>query len=289
MNLLYIICFFIGTSCGDGRVSSPNIKETPLSGISSPAKINLSQNPNGHTIQSRIMLPNGYTRVHVDKNSYEDYLRNLKLKPPLTEVLLYNGGKKSNQDIHAAVIDLPIGTKNLHQCADAIMRLRAEYLWHEKQYDQIHFNFTNGFNVEYTEWMKGRKMVVKGNKTYWDQSNNPSNTYRDFWNYMELIFMYAGTLSLSKELKPVPINKMQIGDVFINGGSPGHAIIVVDMAHNDQGQKIFLLAQSYMPAQETHILKNLNEEISPWYTVTDEETIYTPEWSFSKNDLKRFK
>ena len=44
---------------------------------------------------------------------------------------------------------------------------------------------------------------------------------------------------------------MQIGDVLIQGGSPGHAVIVVDMAENPAtGEKLYLLAQSYMPAQD---------------------------------------
>ncbi|MEZ4798767.1 MAG: DUF4846 domain-containing protein [Flavobacteriales bacterium] len=57
-----------------------------------------------------------------------------------------------NYDVYDAVVDLEIGTKDLHQCADAVMRLRAEYLWVTQQYDKIHFNFTNGFRVDYTEW-----------------------------------------------------------------------------------------------------------------------------------------
>jgi len=42
------------------------------------------------------------------------------------------------------------------------------------------------------------------------------------------------------------IEEINIGDVFIVGGSPGHAVIVVDMAQNDNNEKIFLLAQSYI-------------------------------------------
>ena len=60
---------------------------------------------------------------------------------------------------------------------------------------------------DYTEWMKGRRMVVDGNKTYWNNRQNPSNTYQDFWKYMELIFMYAGTLSLEKERKMIKISR----------------------------------------------------------------------------------
>ena len=107
---------------------------------------------------------------------------------------------------------------------------------------------------------------------------------------MDMVFTYAGSSSLSKELKPVKnIEDIEIGNVFIHGGFPGHAIIVVDIALNPQtGEKIFMLAQSYMPAQEIHILKNPNDPaLSPWYSVNYEGALVTPEWVFQKNELKK--
>ena len=85
---------------------------------------------------------------------------------------------------------------------------------------------------------------------------------------------------------------MQIGDVFIKGGFPGHAVIVVDMAINPKNnQKLMLLAQSYMPAQELQIL--LNPSISSnnkvcWYAINSLPTLETPEWTFKSSELKRF-
>ena len=247
-------------------------------------------NPVGKDIEERILTPDGYERVKTTQGSFGTYLRNLSLKPNGTPVTYYNGNIKSNK-AHIAVVDLKIGSKDLHQCADAVMRLKAEYLWKSEQYDKIHFNFTNGHKVEYKEWMKGRRMIVQGNKTKWNNNHNPSNTYQDFWEYMELIFMYAGTASLEKELASVEMHNMKIGDVLIQGGFPGHAVIVVDMAINPHtGEKLYLLAQSYMPAQETHVLVNNNDvSISPWYGLDDNEIIITPEWTFNKTDLKRFK
>src|SRR4030095_10250248 len=115
----------------------------------------------------------------------------------------------------------------------------------------------------------------------------PSNTYKDFRNYMEFVFTYAGTLSLSKSLKQKNIKDIAAGDVFIFGGSPGHAVIVVDVAENKSGQKVFILAQSYLPAQETQILKNTNDfTLSPWYTANISGSLYTPQWTFELNQLK---
>lgn len=247
-------------------------------------------NPDGQTLETRILTPAGFERIVIDENSFAEYLRKLPLKPHGSEVTLYDGRTKPNYDVYDAVVDLNIGRKNLHQCADAVMRLQAEYLWNQEQYNKIHFNFTNGFRVNYSEWMNGERIVVEGNETYWTKSGSPSNTYQDFWEYMEIIFSYAGTLSLSEELIPVDIDDLQIGGVFIIGGSPGHAVIVVDLAVNPKtNEKIFLLAQSYMPAQEMQILKNPNNNsISPWYSVDFGENLKTPEWTFKKIDLKRF-
>ena len=105
------------------------------------------------------------------------------------------------------------------------------------------------------------------------------------------MFNYAGSASLSKELKKVKsLNDLEIGDIFIQGGSPGNAVIILDSAKSKvTDEKIFLLAQSYMPAQDIQILKNPEDnELSPWYTNKNLDTLITPEWTFKKTDLKRF-
>ena len=279
MNKLFIV--FILSFISYAQINEKNDKPSQITGII---------NPDGRTIVERFNPPAGYERINVAENSFYYYLRYLPLKHNNAKVHLYNGKIKTN-NVYDAVVDLDIGNKNLHQCADAIIRLRAEYLFEQKQYDQIHFNFTNGFRADYSEWMKGKRIIINGNKTSWQQKTNASNTYSDLWNYLETVFTYAGTLSLSKELEPTNFRDLNIGDVFIQGGSPGHAIILVDLAINKKNnKKVFLLAQSYMPAQEIQILKNLNDEtISPWYSEDFVDDLYTPEWSFKKRDLKRFK
>jgi hypothetical protein len=45
-----------------------------------------------------------------------------------------------------------------------------------------------------------------------------------------------------------------------------------------------------MPAQEIQLLKNNeNKNISPWYSEKQAEELMTPEWSFTGNQLMRFK
>ena len=92
-------------------------------------------------------------------------------------------------------------------------------------------------------------------------------------------------------MKPQTLENIEIGNVFIQGGSPGHAVIVVDKAiHSETGEVLILLTQSYMPAQDIHILKNLERsDISPWYSIADlTHRVATPEWDFRASDLKQF-
>ena len=243
------------------------------------------------TIQSVIKVPEGFQRVEVEKGSFADWLRHLPLKEANSKVYLYNGDLKSNQLVHEAVIDIDVGNRDLQQCADAVMRLRSEYLFGKQDYSNIHFNFTSGDKVSFDDWRRGKKPIIRGNKVNFSAATgNVDNSYANFKKYLVSIFSYAGTASLSKEMENVNVNKMEIGDVFIQGGFPGHAIIVVDMAVNYSGEKVFLVAQSYMPAQEIHVLKNINRtNLSPWYSVDFIDNLYSPEWTFSKADLKRFK
>lgn len=280
-----MICSFLFQACGQAGSNTSSTAENSTHEDAGKPIVNVD----GNTLETRINTPAGFERVPVSKNSFGQYLRQLPLKPDGTMVRFYNGIPKPNFNVYTAVVNLEIGERDLHQCADAVMRLRAEHLWNQKEYDKIHFNFTNGFRVDYSEWMKGKRIAVKGNDVSWYQAGSPSNTYKDFWKYMEIIFSYAGTLSLAKELKAVKTDQLQIGDVFVQGGSPGHAVIVVDVATKPEtGEKVFLLAQSYMPAQEIQILKNRNEEISPWYSADFGEVLETPEWTFTHKDLKRF-
>lgn len=259
-------------------------------GISEEDQGPLLINPSGVRVFERVLCPDGFERIEEGDHTFGSFLRNSLLKSHGTDVMLFDGRKKGNQFAHIAVFDMDVGERDLQQCADATMRLWAEYLRSIDQDHKIHFDFTNGFLVEYSKWMDGYRIKVDGNNVSWVKSREASNSYDTFMSYMQTIFAYAGTMSLSNELQSVFVDDMGIGDVFVQGGSPGHAVIVVDMAINKKtGEKLFLLAQSFMPAQDIHILNNPNNEtLSPWYELDDREFFKTPEWNFTKDDLKRY-
>lgn len=281
LNILSLVFLFPALSCGEESKKNIGIYKSDYIKKSDSTK---------NTVQTRFIVPDGYKRNTSERNSFAEYLQNLKLKPEGTLVYTYNGKIKEPRDVYVAVVDIDVGDKDLQQCADAVMRLRAEYLYSQNRFDEIHFNFTNGFNAQYSKWREGYRISVKGNNTSWVKKYNESTSYEDFREYLDIVFTYAGTLSLAKELEQIELSVIKIGDVFIKGGSPGHAVIVVDMAVNEKtGDKIFLLAQSYMPAQDIQILKNLmNTALSPWYSINFGEILQTPEWNFKKEHLKSF-
>jgi hypothetical protein len=129
---------------------------------------------------------------------------------------------------------------------------------------------------------------VSGNKVTWERRAAADDGYSSFREYLDTVFMYAGTASLERELTPVadPAS-VEIGDVFIEGGFPGHAVLVVDVAEDEAGARAFLLAQSYMPAQDIHVLHSF-EDIDPWYRARSGGVLRTPEWDFYYDALKRF-
>jgi Domain of unknown function (4846) len=237
-----------------------------------------------------IPTPKGYERSSNTAGSFGFYLQNIPLKKDKI-VYLFNGEKKRNQTAQYMVLDVSVGTRDLQQCADAVMRLRGEFLFKQKAYDKISFKSVDGKVMRYVNWVNGSRNLLKPQDLTADLKTNADVSYATFLKYMDFVFAYASTLSLEKELKPVAkVSDINIGDVFIKGGAPGHAIIVMDLAKDKKtGKKVFLLAQSYMPAQDIHILNNPNDaKMSPWYAEDFENQLITPEWNFEKAALRHF-
>jgi hypothetical protein len=245
--------------------------------------------PAASTIEGRIDVPKGYERQRARPGSYPAWLRGLPVKPGRPPVRLFNGSLKSNQEAHHIVLEIDVGARDRQQCADAVMRLRAEYLRQADMADQICFRFTDGTPARWTEWKQGMRPRISGHKTEWLKSAGADASYASFRRYLDIVFSYAGTFSLARELEPVAdARHIEAWDVFIQGGFPGHAVLVVDVAEDARGGRAVLLAQSYMPAQDIHVLRNPKSPDNPWYTIDGNGPLSTPEWDFPAGSLRRF-
>jgi hypothetical protein len=235
----------------------------------------------------RIATPPGFTRVAAPDDSFAAWLRGLPLREAGARVRLFDGRDKPHQDGVFAVVDIDVGATDLQQCADAVIRLRAEYLWAAGCAERVAFDFTSGDAARWSLWRKGQRPVVSGRKVSWQPRSRPDASYASFQRYLRSVFTYAGSASLARELEAVADpSGVRPGDVFIQGGFPGHAVLVVDVAQNAQGERRFLIAQSYMPAQDIHVLRNPEERESAWYPARTQGTLRTPEWTFDYRDLR---
>ena len=264
---------------------------TPLSSFADRYYPWIPDNQIIETISERFPPPAGFERTAEAPGSFGDWLRHLPLKPPGEPVRYFNGKIKANANIYSAVVDIDTGGEDLQQCADAVIRLRAEYLWSRAAYDAIRFNFTSGDPAPYLRWRQGLRPQVNGNHVRWTRLAEWDGSHESFRRYLDSVFMYAGSWSLNRELPPKrDLEALAIGDVFIKGGFPGHAAIVVDMAVDPvSGEKVFLLAQSYMPAQDIQILQNpASPDHGSWYSLPRGGRLVTPEWTFQAAELKTF-
>ena len=159
----------------------------------------LSQNyswlnePNNSKLLDVIKPNKGFVREVLDTTSFAYWLRNFPINTKKKDVELYNGDLKRRQYVHHSILKIDVGKRNLQQCADAVMRLRAEYLYSIKKLDNISFNFTSGDKSTYRNWMKGIRAKVNGNKVKWVQTKRIGESYKNFRAYLDIVFMYAGT------------------------------------------------------------------------------------------------
>lgn len=263
------------------------IKNTAITYVTKPSYINEA----GTTVSERSNLPEGYVRSIYPAGSFQKYLQDYQLKEFGAKVINYDGSDYGYQSGHVGILEIPVPSNGLQQCADALMRIRAEYLWDQNRKDEIGFNFTSGHYCSWKNYSEGYRPKINGSRVSFDKTASVNTSLENFYKYLNLIYTYAGTQSLFDELpKLTSVNDIEIGDMLIYPGSPGHVIMVVDVAMNDLGEKLFIFAQGNTPAQSVHMLKNpTNNGLSPWYEIELGAYLEIPTYYFNEVKFMRFK
>ena len=258
------------------------------------------------TVETRFLVPEGFERVPVQEGSFAEYLRNLPLKAD-GSVLHYideNGNPAGEVPAnpyrapaaHAAVLDVAMLSIN-EQCADTVIHLYAEYLYAQGRYDEISFCFNNGFECDFMHYTQGYRPNTAKNGWIFNKDNWTGTERNVFELYLKMVFTYANTSSLfRKNLEPVALSDMAIGDLFIvpaASGRTGHAVMVVDMIQNSEtGEVRFMTVQGSMPAVEAHVMMNAEEaEFSPWQNTRFENGMFVSAtyWECPVENLRRFR
>lgn len=279
--LIAISCFFLFTK--KGKV----VKDTALTYVTTPDYINKE----GNTIISRILLPNNYKRASYKEGTFQKYLQDYSLKDYGAKVINYDGNPYVYQAGHVGVLEVPVPANGLQQCADALMRLRAEFLWDTNQKSKIGFNFTSGHYCSWSKYAEGYRPKINGNNVSFHKTAVVDDSKANFYRYLNLIYTYAGTQSLFDELPKISeVKNLQVGDMLITPGFPGHIIMIVDKATTVNGDNLFIFAQGNTPAQSVHILKNPSDSnISPWFQIEMGEAVQIPTYYFNTSQFIRFK
>ncbi len=284
MVLLLSLVFFF--QCEKEKSSDSKISDSSEN-IVSVSLINKDKN----TIKERFITPENFVWEEEKPDSYGYFIENFSLKSYGSPILKYDGTEIGTQHLHEAVFDIDTGTKDLQQCADSVIRLYAEYLLKQKRFDDIKFHFTSGDLVSWDNYKKGIRAFVNGNNVSFRKVAEEDDSYKNFRDYLDLIYNYAGTISQNRETKAVTKNEdLKTGDILITPGSPGHVVFIAGVSKDKNGKKLYLLGEGFTPAQSLHILSNpFNKEISPWYELdVNAPEIKTARYVFSPINFRRY-
>lgn len=244
-------------------------------------------NSEGMTVESRITPPDGYSRVAVERDSFAEYLRKYPLHPNNIKLPVYNG-KTFNTD-SPAIFDISLGDEGYQQCADSIIRLYSDYFYENEQFDKISFEFSNGDICDYNRWRQGKRMLALGSFSCEIPAALPDDSQQGYMNYLKAVMNYAGTLSLLNESEPISPDEIRIGDIICN---EFHVVLIVDEAVNENGKKVYMIGQSFIPAVCFHIVTRYEDGVTtPWFTQEqlEQQGFVIDSVEFSKNDIRRWK
>ncbi|HHH29937.1 MAG TPA: hypothetical protein ENK57_16545, partial [Polyangiaceae bacterium] len=178
-----------------------------------------------------------------------------------------------------------VGTQDLQQCADAIMRLYGEWQWSRGRAREV--SFQSGFGaIPWARFLGGQVPHHDGERVSWATARRQAREdHASFRRYMDVVFTWANTGSLASQASQPSPEDLRPGDFFILPGAPGHTVLVLDLARDDAGRRVALIGQSFMPAQRFQVLRPSRDQM--WFSI-DDEGVDTPFWRpFPWSSLRR--
>lgn len=220
--------------------------------------------------------PSGYRRVPLEADTFGAWLRELPLRAPGTPVNTYDGRllRRGDDPRIAAVAELDLSERDLQQCADSVIRLHAEWMWSRGRAAEVGYHFLSGDYATWSRYAAGERPAVDGARVVWSRSARPSTGRKTFRRYLDMVFNYASTISLARRRTKIDRAQAAPGDFFVLPGGPGHAVLILDVAEADDGRRVALLGQGFLPAQDFQVLRGPR---SAWFSL-DGDAVDTPFW-----------
>jgi len=237
----------------------------------------------------RFGAPDEFSRVRVADGTFARWLRSLPTVPERTTVRAHDGSDLDRPA--AAIVRMDVGRGDLQQCADSAIRLHAEFLWASGRAEDAAYHFTSGDRSAWADWRDGERFDVSGSRVKRVRGSAVSG-HSGFRGWLQHLFRYAGTRSLRHDSEPVAeTDALRAGDLFLEPGSPGHVVMILDIAEDAGGRRVALLGQGFMPAEEFHVLRSSDAKDGVWFVLPGPgESIRTPSWRpFHRRDVRRFR
>jgi hypothetical protein len=291
---LVLVTLITSTACAEAPLPAPEPPPgaPPLTSEVYPWLGEGDGSDHSVSLEHRIPTPDGYRRLLVQPGTFASWLRRLPTHATRVQVLAHDGRPLPGHAV--AVIDIDVGDRDLQQCADSIIRLHAEHLWSAGRADAAAYHFTSGDRSAWSDWVAGEVFRVDGSRVRRAAGPPRPATHATYRQWLDHLFQYAGTRSLALDSVPVPAEApLQAGDFLVDPGSPGHAVVLLDVAEGAGGRRVGLVGQGFMPAQELHVLGAERVEVldGAWFPLprTAGETLDVPSWSpFPRSSARRF-
>lgn len=220
------------------------------------------------TVSEAFPPPEGFTRVPPE--AFGAWLQARPLRAADAPIRTHDGRVVSHR---ARALELPLVPGDLQQCADTAIRLRAE--WLRETGGEITFHATSGDPMPWARWQAGERPVERDGRLAWVPGTSGG------WEaYLAKVFTWAGTRSLAFDTSPADAPRP--GDLLVAPGSPGHAVVLLDVARSGD-RTVVLVAEGFMPAQDAHLELGPLDGWWPW-----EDGVTLPHWTLPSSGLRRW-
>ena len=221
------------------------------------------------SIETAIQPPPGVVRQSLKNTSFGNYLRQLPLLPDSSNVLDFQNNIRVNHSDSslARVIAINIKGQRLWQCMDILIRIHVDFLQQQKEPQKINYPLPEGTMLSWPEWQKGIRPFFSGLHFKKKSIAAPDSSSAAFQRYLNKLFEFSGTQTFFYYYPQLELDELQAGDFIVKKGKKGHAVMIVDLALNDQGERIALIGQGDTPACQFYLLKN--KDGSPWFQISN--------------------